>query len=175
VLPVVPLLLSRSLLVFSNDLLVLDTTTNRPIASIHSARCADGRQLAERPVAKTCKVCFCAGFRTPVVTRSPHARRPASEKRQGTKSRGSGAPVMPRALWGFSRGVRLGRVGRNCPPRWLCLPGEVWMTGGTRGAGGAEENWQCSCEPIELPAVSGGSAGREPAGMASVTGLADRW
>jgi hypothetical protein len=118
---------------------------------------------------------LCAGFRTPVVTRSPHARRPASEKRQGTKSRGSGAPVVPRALWGFSRGVRLGRVGRNCPPRWLCLPGEVWMTGGTRGAGAAEENWQCSCEPIELPAVSGGSAGREPAGMASVTGLADRW
>ena len=39
--------------------------------------------------------------------------RPASEKRQGTKSRQVGAPSVPRALWGFSRGVRLGEVGQS--------------------------------------------------------------
>ena len=32
------------------------------------------------------------------------ARRPASEKRQGTKSR-EGTAVVPRALWGFCRGL----------------------------------------------------------------------
>jgi hypothetical protein len=53
-LPVV-LLLSRPVLAFSNDLLVLDTATNQAIAS-HSAYHADGQQLAERPVAKTCEV-----------------------------------------------------------------------------------------------------------------------
>jgi hypothetical protein len=54
--PAVLLLLSRPVLAFSNDLLVLDTATNRAIASIDSARPADGQQLAERPVAKTYKV-----------------------------------------------------------------------------------------------------------------------
>jgi hypothetical protein len=36
---------------------------------------------------------------------APHARRPASEKRQGTKSRGGEALSVPPALWGFGRGV----------------------------------------------------------------------
>ena len=40
----------------------------------------------------------------------PQARRPASEKRRGTKSREVGAPSVPRALWGFSRGVRCGQL-----------------------------------------------------------------
>ena len=39
--------------------------------------------------------------------------RPASEKRRGTKSRGGGAPSVPRALWGFGRGVRLGRLDQS--------------------------------------------------------------
>jgi hypothetical protein len=43
--------------------------------------------------------------------------RPASEKRQGTKSREAGAPSVPRALWGFSRGVRLSEVGSKHPPQ----------------------------------------------------------
>jgi hypothetical protein len=34
--------------------------------------------------------------------------RPASEKRQGTKSRRVGQPAVPLALWGFGRGVRAG-------------------------------------------------------------------
>ncbi len=34
--------------------------------------------------------------------------RPASEKRQGTKSRRVGHPAVPLALWGFGRGVRAG-------------------------------------------------------------------
>jgi len=34
--------------------------------------------------------------------------RPASEKRQGTKSRRVGHPAGPLALWGFGRGVRAG-------------------------------------------------------------------
>ena len=42
--------------------------------------------------------------------------RPASEKRRGTKSREVGAPSVPRALWGFSRGVRLGEVGQSARP-----------------------------------------------------------
>ena len=45
--------------------------------------------------------------------------RPASEKRQGTKSREVGAPSVPRALWGFSGGVRLGEVGQSARPNWL--------------------------------------------------------
>jgi hypothetical protein len=32
-------------------------------------------------------------------------RRPASEKRQGTKSRWVEHPEVPRALWGFGHGV----------------------------------------------------------------------
>jgi hypothetical protein len=36
-------------------------------------------------------------------------------------------------------------------------------------------DWRCHCGPIYPPPVSGGCAGREPAGMASVTGLVDRW
>ena len=37
----------------------------------------------------------------------------------------------------------------------------------------AEEDWRCDCGPIYPLAVVGGSAGREPAEMASVTGLVD--
>ena len=37
-------------------------------------------------------------------------RRPASEKRQGTKSREVGQLAVPRALWGFSRGFGLERL-----------------------------------------------------------------
>src|SRR6266478_3720267 len=44
------------------------------------------------------------------------AGRPASKKRQGTKSREVGAPSVPRALWGFNRGVRLGEVGQSARP-----------------------------------------------------------
>jgi hypothetical protein len=31
------------------------------------------------------------------------------------RNRGSGAPLVPRALWGLSRGVRLGEVGSKRP------------------------------------------------------------
>src|SRR6266481_5514033 len=49
---------------------------------------------------------LCAGFRTP-ARRALHAlMRPASEKRQGTKSRCVGHPAWQRALWGFGRVVR---------------------------------------------------------------------
>jgi hypothetical protein len=54
--------------------------------------------------------------------------RPGSEKRQGTKSREGGAPSVPRALWGLSRGVGLDEVGSKRPPQLLCLAGRVWMT-----------------------------------------------
>jgi hypothetical protein len=37
--------------------------------------------------------------------------RPASEKRQGTKSREVGAPSVPPPRWGFGRGVRLDEAG----------------------------------------------------------------
>jgi hypothetical protein len=37
-------------------------------------------------------------------------RRPASEKRQGTKSRWVGHPEVPRALWGFGRVVRASEI-----------------------------------------------------------------
>ena len=42
---------------------------------------------------------------------------------------GESAPSVPRALWGFSRGVRLGEVGSERPPQSLCLAGWVWVTG----------------------------------------------
>src|SRR6267378_2867106 len=66
---------------------------------------------------------------------------PASEKRRGTKSREVGAPSVPRALWGFSRGVRLGRLDQSasadrfaCQSRSLSAvhllqqPHTVWMS-----------------------------------------------
>jgi hypothetical protein len=40
-------------------------------------------------------------------------RRPASEKRQGTKSRWVGHPSVPRALWGFGRVVRASEIWRQ--------------------------------------------------------------
>jgi len=46
--------------------------------------------------------------------------RPASEKRRDTKSQEVGAPSVPRALWGFIRGVRLGEVGQSTRP--IALP-----------------------------------------------------
>jgi len=58
---------------------------------------------------------------------------------------GKWAPSAPWALWGFSRGVRLGKVESKC--RWpsRCFAGWVWTTG---GAGVAEADWQCNCGPI---------------------------
>jgi hypothetical protein len=54
----------------------------------------------------------------------PQARRPASEQRQGTKSQGSGAPLVPHALWGFSYGVRVGKVGsKMLRPRFAVKDG----------------------------------------------------
>jgi hypothetical protein len=52
-------------------------------------------------------------------------RRPASEKRQGTKSRLGGAAAVPRALWGFDRGVGLGEVCAKRSARSLWL--EEWV------------------------------------------------
>jgi hypothetical protein len=48
--------------------------------------------------------------------------RPASEKRQGTKSREVGGAVQ-RTLWGFGRGVRLEEIGTQRSTQ-LLLPGE---------------------------------------------------
>src|SRR4249920_2949267 len=56
--------------------------------------------------------------------RTIHAlERPASEKRQGTKSRGVGAPTVPRTLWGFRRGFWLAEVGAVRSARSLELEG----------------------------------------------------
>ena len=62
--------------------------------------------------------------------------RPASEKRRGTKSREVGAPPVPRALWGFSRGVRLGEVGQSARP--IALPGRMGV-----GDGPNERSGRC--------------------------------
>jgi hypothetical protein len=78
----------------------------------------------------------------------PHAGRPASEKRQGTKSREGGALSVPPALWGFGRGVRLGEVGSNWPLQSLCLKRPVWVTGGTRAAGAAGGEWSREIGPL---------------------------
>jgi len=57
------------------------------LTSVSTICClADGQQLADSPTA-TREVSFCAGFRTPAMTRRCTRARPASEKRQGTKSR----------------------------------------------------------------------------------------
>jgi len=85
--------------------------------------------------------------------------RPASEKRQGTKSREVGAPSVPRALWGFSGGVRLGEVGQSARPNWL--PGRMGV-----GDGPDERSGRCrTALTVSLRAdlstcVSGGYAGR---------------
>jgi hypothetical protein len=54
-----------------------------------------------------------------------HALRwPASEKRQGTKSRDVCGQRVPRALWGFCRGFRLAEAGLKRVPRSACR--EAW-------------------------------------------------
>jgi hypothetical protein len=69
-----------------------------------------------------------------------HARRrPASEKRQGTKSRWVGALAVPRALWGIERGVGLKEneakrsSPRLWPKAWGVLAGLNERTGGLTG------------------------------------------
>jgi hypothetical protein len=60
--------------------------------------------------------------------------RPACEKRQGTKSREAGAPSVPRAVWGFSRGVRLGEGGRAPAP--ISLPRRMGVGDGPNECSG---------------------------------------
>jgi hypothetical protein len=100
--------------------------------------------------------------------------RPASEKRRGTKSREVGAPSVPRALWGFGPRHQVGRGYIKAPPVAF-RAGWVWVTAGTNTAGVARQGRRCDCGPICQLAVSEGCAGREPAGMASLTGLVDQW
>jgi hypothetical protein len=69
--------------------------------------------------------------------------RPASEKRQGSKSREVGAPSVPRALWGFGRGVRLEEVGSRRRPVAL-RRGMGVGDGLTSTAGAAEQGWRCA-------------------------------
>src|SRR6516225_10189985 len=87
----------------------------------------------------------CAGFRTPAMRRSATRSETGVGKAPRHEIAGEWAPSVPRALWGFSRGVRLGKVGSNC--RWPshCLAGWVWTTG---GASVAEADWQCNSGPI---------------------------
>ena len=104
---------------------------------------------------------------------APHARRPASEKRQGTKSRGGEALSVPPALWGFGRGVKLSEIGSSCPPS-RCAGGWVWVTVGRSGGGVAGGDWRRETGPLSAPAVSGGCAGWRPAGVTGITGMVDR-
>src|SRR5256884_9367448 len=52
------------------------------------------------------------------------------EKRQGTKSRGSGAAAVQRALWGFGCGVGLEKFA----PAGACVPARGPVTMGERAA-----------------------------------------
>jgi hypothetical protein len=73
--------------------------------------------------------------------------RSASEKRQGTKSREVGAPSVPRALWGFGRGVSLDEVGSR--RRLVALRGGMGVGDGLAStAGAAGQGWQCDSGPI---------------------------
>src|SRR6266446_6470377 len=75
-------------------------------AALVAGHLARGRTHGAGVPVVTDEVRFCAGFRTP-ARRALHAlMRPASEKRQGTKSRWVGHPAGQRALWGFGRVVR---------------------------------------------------------------------
>ena len=87
----------------------------------------------------------CAGFRTPAMTRPATGSETGVGKAPRHEIAGEWAPSVPRGLWGFSRGVRLGKVGSNCPRPSRCLAGWVWTTG---GAGVAEADWQCHHGPI---------------------------
>src|SRR6516162_2743615 len=71
------------------------------------------------------------------------------------------------AASGWARLVR-------APAQLLCLAGWVWVTGRTSAAGVAGQGWRCHCGRIYRPAVMAGML-TEPARMASVTGLVDRW
>ena len=51
--------------------------------------------------------------------------RPASGKRQGTKSRSVMHPTVQRALWGFGFGVRREGVGRKRTLGSLCIKASV--------------------------------------------------
>jgi hypothetical protein len=104
-----------------------------------SKSASDALAVCYGPAADACNaaanVRCCAGFRTPAMRSQPQARRPASEKGQGTKSQGSGAPSVPRALWGFSYGVRVGKVGSKMLRPSICREGQVWVTDRTSGRG----------------------------------------
>ena len=100
--------------------------------------------------------------------------RPASEKRRGTKSREVGAPSVPRALWGFGPRHQVGRGCIKAPPVAF-RAGWVWVTGWNEYGGRCPTGQRCDFGPICQLAVSEGCAGREPAGMASLTGLVDQW
>src|SRR5260370_27698690 len=74
-------------------------------------------KLHRRKIASTAKFRSCAGFRTP-ARRALHAlMRPASEKRQGTKSRWVEHPAWQRAAMGIW-------AGRGCQ---CDLMAAVWM------------------------------------------------
>jgi hypothetical protein len=72
-----------------------------------SDECTHARPMRE--------VAFCAGFRPPVSQNFNALRRPAAEKRQGTKSRREMVRQQCRALWGFSGVARMlkGYAGRS--------------------------------------------------------------
>src|SRR5262249_55410952 len=73
---------------------------------------------------------------------SQQARMPASEKRQGTKSRGSRLRRC-RGLYGdLATASGWARSDRKCLRLSLCCEGRVWVTGGTSDAGGSEEDWR---------------------------------
>ena len=67
---------------------------------------------------------YCAGFRTPECRAYPRARAAGVRKAPRHEIAVGGALAVPRALWGFDRGVGFGEVGakRSAHSLWL-----VWL------------------------------------------------
>jgi hypothetical protein len=139
-----------------------DTSPNRP----HLARNPSRRSLPVLP--ELCR--FSDAGVTKLSTRSD-SRRPKSAK---ARNRGSGAPTVQRALWGFGVGGSVGDVEVRLAIVSLSLESWVLVLGCTSGSHVARRDLRCDHGPISRTGASGGVAGREAARIARFDAVLDR-
>ena len=86
------------------------------------------KQVSDNDIGRA-DVRLCAGFRTPECQDHPRAAAASVRKAPRHEIAGCGAPRMPRALWGFGRGVSVEdvevrrRIRSLFLEAWACVPG----------------------------------------------------
>jgi len=101
-------------------------------------------------------------------------KRPASEKRQGTKSRWVGHPRVPRALWGFGWVEGAAGIGWQRSGWWLQVNEIAWLRLCRGELSVARVDWGWGWGRIWRDDASGSAAGLERAGMEGRDAMADR-